>query len=111
MGKRDPKGIDEIIKSMRQSPEMGKHFRVARIWEAWPDLVGAHLMPHGRPLGLRDGTLVIEVVNSVWMHKFSYRKWRIMKKVNALVGEKMVSDLYFVLSDEASEDEGPDSTR
>lgn len=93
-----PQGIGRILDALKESGELGKSFKEAAIWEHWPDIAGTHLMPYGRPLGIRDKTLVIEVVNAVWMHKFSYRKSEIVERVNEMFGPDLVEDLYFSLA-------------
>lgn len=100
MAKKGPTRIDEVLDALRKSPETGKPFDVAKIWEQWPNVVGTKLMPYGRPVGVRDGTLVIEVMSAVWMHRYSYRKQSILRRVNQLVGSDLVREIFFVLSEE-----------
>lgn len=97
---KDPKGIGDILAGMKASTELGRHFEEARIWEQWPEVAGAELMHHGRPLGVREGTLILEVESAVWMHRFSYEKRRIIERINALAGRELVSDLFLGLLDE-----------
>ena len=101
---RIPKGIAEILASLKQTAALAKSFEEARIWERWPEVAGSGLMPHGRPLGVRDGTLFIEVDGAAWMHKFSYRKWDILKHANRIAGREIASDVFFKL---ASDDPEP----
>ena len=74
----EPKSIQDIIAALKQTDALSKSFDEAEIWKEWPTVVGAELMPFGRPLGVRDGTLFIEVESSVWMHRYSYAKQSII---------------------------------
>ena len=87
---------------------MGKQLDQAQIWEHWPTLAGSPLWMHGKPKKFRDLTLYIEADSPVWAHRFTYRKWAIIKRINGHVGYELVSDLFVKLSAEKSEDEPQD---
>lgn len=108
MKKDDPKAIAEIIASLRESADIGKQFHLAKIWKEWPTLVGMKLMPRGRPLGVRDKTLIVEIESSVWIHQFSYHEHAILRRINELLQEDTLDEMFFVLSEEGLE-ELPDS--
>ena len=98
--KRDPKSIEAIITALKASPELRKQFDEAKLWEKWPEIAGPKLMAFGRPLGVRDGTLFIEVDSAVWMHRFSYFEQEIASRANLVAGREWVSDLFFKLTSE-----------
>lgn len=100
--KNDPTGIGEILDTLKHSTDLGRKLDEAQIWERWPEVVGMHLMPYGRPLGVKEGTLTIEVTSAVWMHKYSYDKAAILKRVNRLTGHEMVLDLFLKLAPDDS---------
>lgn len=107
--KRDtPEGVGDILKALAADTALGKQLEQARIWERWPELAGQHLAPHGQPRGVRDRLLIVEVESSVWMHKFAYRKWDLIGRINRMAGEELVSDVYFVLANEPSADGSQD---
>ncbi|MCP4641958.1 MAG: DUF721 domain-containing protein [bacterium] len=96
----EPKAIGDILSDLRKDSELAKKFNQARIWENWPDIAGKHLCTHGRPRTVKDATLHIEADSAVWMHKFAYRKWDIIGRINRLVGHELVSDVFVVLADD-----------
>lgn len=98
MNKNEPEDLAEILESLRMSTNLGQQLEEARIWERWPEIVGPHLMPHGRPIGVREGTLFIEVESAVWMHKYSYDKSKIVANINELAHKKWVSEIYLRLT-------------
>ena len=98
--KHDLVGIDDILNTMQSSTPLGKQLDCAQVWERWPDIVGDNYYHHCRPLGLRDNCLRIEVDSSVWMHRLSFRRWDIIKKVNQLVKKNLISDVFLVLTRE-----------
>lgn len=97
---KEPEGIGDILKALKKSGEVGAQFEQALIWEHWPEVAGPQMMHHGRPLGVRDGTLLIEIDSAVWMHRFSYEKEGIMDRIRQIVGPDLVSELFFTLTEE-----------
>lgn len=103
MGKRKKEGLEtvaEIIEGLKQSTALGRNLEEAQIWQRWPELAGMDFMPHGRPLGMRDGTLIIEVDTAVWMHKFAYTKRGLMRRINAMLGQNLVTEIYLTLTED-----------
>ena len=71
------------------------------------DIYGEHLSPMKqieciseivRPI--KDKTLVVEVDSSVWMNRYAYYKWDILKRVNRMYGQEMISDIFIILTPE-----------
>ena len=100
--KKDPEGIGEILDALKHSTGLGRKLDEAQIWERWPEVVGMRLMPYGRPVGVKNGTLTVEVTSAVWMHKYAYDKTAILNRVNRLTGHEMVTDLFLKLAPEDS---------
>ena len=103
--KRDLTGINEILKDLTESTALGKTLEQAKIWDQWETLVGPGLAAHGRPHSVRDKQLRVEVDSAVWMHKFSYRKWEIIKRINRAARTKLIDDLFMILM-ESDKDKG-----
>lgn len=102
MKKRNrPQRIDEIIDELKKTSALGQQLEYARIWDEWPRIAGEHLSGHGRPLTVKDGVLHIEADSPVWMHKFAYKKWHIIKYINRLAGRELISDVFVVLGPES----------
>jgi len=107
LSKKDPKSIGEILSAlMNQQTDLGKKLDQARIWEQWTSLAGPHLSSHGRPHAIKDKTLVVEVDGSVWMNRFAYYKWDILKRINLMYGEEIVSDIFIILTPEENSELG-----
>lgn len=90
--------MGEILKSLVQSTDLGKKMEQSRIWYEWPNLAGASLAEHGRPHGVKEQMLVVEVDSTVWMNRYAYHKWDILKRINRMYGREMISDIYILLT-------------
>lgn len=98
--KQGLEGIADILDSLKASTALGRNLEEAQIWQRWPELAGMDFMPHGRPLGIREGMLIIEVDSAVWMHKFAYVKRDLMRRINAAIGRDLVTEIYLTLTEE-----------
>lgn len=106
MKKNKPTGVGEILASLKKNSKLGVQLEQARIWEQWDDLVGAALAAHGKPRRIRENTLIIEAESTVWMHRYAYKKWDIMKKINHWAGRELISDVFVLLEDDSTEEPG-----
>lgn len=97
MKKNNPTGIGDILNTLKKQTPLGKLLEHAEIWEHWSEIAGPHLAEHGRPKTVKDGQLRVEVDSAVWMHKFNYHKWAIIKRVNRMARKELVSDMFFEL--------------
>lgn len=102
--KKEPAKLGDILSSLTKTTKLGKQLEQAGIWEHWPELAGPHLAEHGRPARIKDNVLHIEVDSPVWMHKFAFRKWDIIKRVNLMARRELVSDLFLALEPEKEEE-------
>lgn len=97
MSKKDPSGVGDILQSLKQSTHLGRQLDEAKIWEHWPEVAGEQLMPHGRPLSVKDGRLTIEVDSAVWMHKYAYETARLTDRINTMLGHAVITDIFLTL--------------
>ena len=107
MKKNEPTGVGDVLAKLKKTTNLGVQLEQARIWEQWPELVGVHLAAHGKPRAIRDDTLIIEAESPVWMHRYAYKKWDILKRINRLAGHELVSDVFVVLEGDSAEDPSP----
>lgn len=110
MKKRSPSSVGEILAGLMRKTGLGKQMDQARIWDQWEDLAGPHLAPHGRPHAVRDNTLLVEVDGAVWMNKYAYHKWDILKRINALFKRELISDIFIMLTPDDARTPPPDHT-
>ncbi len=100
-GPARPRRVSEVIEQLKRTTSLGDRLEQARIWSEWPTVAGPDLFEHGRPVTVRDNTLVIEAESSVWMHKFAYKKWTILNRINRLAKRELVSDIFIQLMPDA----------
>lgn len=99
-GEGHPTGVGDILGHLRETTGLGRQLEQAQIWEAWPQIVGKSMAPHGRPVTVKERTLYVEAESPVWMHRFAYCKWDIIKHINGLAKKELVSDVFITLADD-----------
>ena len=107
--KKHPEHIGDILAAMVKTTPLGRNLEQAKIWEHWEELVGAHLAKHCRPHGIKEGQLRVAVESAVWMHKLSYVKWDLLKRINRMAGKELASDIFFLLENEEKQEEDGDA--
>lgn len=106
--KGEPTPISEVLAKMVQATPLGDALLQARIWEHWPTIAGDPLWMHGQPVGLRDGTLIVEAENAQWMHRYTFHRRRIQSRVNKVLGKGMVTEVFVRLAEGRPGVEGAD---
>ncbi|HVO76566.1 MAG TPA: DUF721 domain-containing protein, partial [Candidatus Bathyarchaeia archaeon] len=59
--------VGEILPRVLEIMGLDDKFEEARLMQGWAEVVGPVVAKKSRPRMLRDGILIIEVENSVWM--------------------------------------------
>ena len=68
-----------------------------RAVQEWPDAVGPALARRTRAVSFQEGTLLVEVEGSAWMHELGYLKQELIRMVNRELGSDRVREVRFVV--------------
>ena len=85
------KFIDELREN-RNFRDKDLEFEALR---KWPEVAGAHLASHTKPICITDGNLYIRADAAVWCQEMAFRKNEIVKKINDLLGKKAIKDIRY----------------
>jgi predicted nucleic acid-binding Zn ribbon protein len=69
-----------------------------RAVEEWPAIVGPRIARRTRAVEFRDGTLVVEVEGSAWLHELGFLERELLEQLARRLGSRHVVDLRFILS-------------
>ena len=97
MAKKEITSVGDILAGLSHRGELAVRLRHALIWRHWDAIVGDELARFGAALGLRDGTLYVEVAGPVFMHRYAYAKQKILDGIEAATGAHDVEDLFIRL--------------
>jgi predicted nucleic acid-binding Zn ribbon protein len=65
---------------------------------AWPSAVGEQLAAVATPVSERDGTLVVECVEAVWVQELDLMQEALLQRLSAALGEQAPTGLRFRLA-------------
>ncbi|MGD9873199.1 MAG: DUF721 domain-containing protein [Kiritimatiellia bacterium] len=94
--------LGELIPDVMK--KMGMHGRLheAAMLDEWPQLVGAQLAGHTRPVKLEHDVLTVFVDHSAWLSELSrYGKKQMMDKLNARFGTGCIKSIHLALDPES----------
>lgn len=100
MAKKEIQSIGEVLAGLTQQGELAVRLRHALIWKHWDAIAGEKLARFGAPLGVRDGTLYVEVAGPAWMHRYAYAKQAILDQIDAVTNSNDVDDLFIRLKND-----------
>lgn len=98
--------VGDILARLKTTGTLGKQLELAQIWEHWTELAGEQLSLHGQPYTVKDGQLRVRADSTVWMHKYSFHKWKIIRRINRMARKELIHDLFVTLKPE----EEPENT-
>ncbi len=87
--------LKDIISGLMKDTELPFNPADARIWSVWEDAVGAGIASHARPSWIKNGSLRVNVSDSVWLQELEYVKETIVEKLNGKLGRTAVQRIEF----------------
>jgi len=73
--------VGEILPRVLEIMGLDDKFEEARLMQGWAEVVGPVVAKKSRPRMLRDGILIIEVENSVWMQELWFHQKQIIDRI------------------------------
>ena len=104
-----PAAVSDLLTAVFHGTPTEKRLREGKVWLVWDSAVGSQIASRARPVGFRDGTLTVVVSSAPWMQQLNFLKRGIMERLNALLGEELVRDIYLKAgnTDQAKSEETP----
>ncbi len=65
--------------------------------ELWPQAAGEAIAQHARALTIDNGVLTVAVDGAGWLTQLVYLRPELVRRLNALAGRQLVSDIRFRL--------------
>ena len=88
-----PKPLSTIAKQFNQQRKLKKGIERAKVYSKWPQAVGNSLCQVSKPTAFRWDCLIVETKSAVISQELYSRKDMIIKKLNDLLGDQIVSNL------------------
>lgn len=86
----------DLLPKLMQQLGLKERLQEDEVLAAWQSIVGEFIAAHSTPLSLRDGVLVVRVLQPALHYQFeTISKAEIVRKLKLRFGRKMIRDLRF----------------
>jgi predicted nucleic acid-binding Zn ribbon protein len=87
--------IGEVLFSVLKRKGMTSKIEENALLKHWPKAVGPQIASKTQPDSLRNGTLFVKTVSSVWVQQLHFIKGEILDKLNQLSGKSAIKEIRF----------------
>jgi predicted nucleic acid-binding Zn ribbon protein len=94
---RGPERIDGILSEILARLGANRDLAECRLWEVWDDVVGPAVARNAQPLRFASQRLVVSVKSTGWMQELSMLRAELTERLNDRIGQRLVSEIFFVL--------------
>ena len=67
----------------------------ASIWDVWDAAVGHPVATNAKPYTFKDGTLIVHVSSSSWIHQLKFLEKQLIANINRHMDARVVSQIRF----------------
>jgi predicted nucleic acid-binding Zn ribbon protein len=92
--------IGDILSSVMRDLDLEKGIAEHRAMVIWEEAVGTEVASHAVPREVARGRMVAAVDSSVWLQELRMREHEIIEKINRLLGEDVLKEIYFTIGGE-----------
>lgn len=90
---RDPQPLGAVLARLMKVRGWQKPAAEARVFGSWPEVVGAEIAAHCRPVKLEDGELTIEAESTAWATQLRLLTAKLLGRISDEVGRSVVNRL------------------
>ena len=92
--------ISDVLESVVRDLNLEKGIAEHRAIVLWEKVVGSEAAAHAIPREVARGRMVATVDSSVWLQELRMREREIIAKINELIGEEVLREIYFTIGGE-----------
>jgi Dna[CI] antecedent, DciA len=88
--------VGDVLPHVMSGMRMDDRRAEAEIVKVWNSLLDPNIVAHAQPVGLRKGTLFVNVDNSVWLSEIvRYRRKEILDRLQHSFGKELIQRISF----------------
>lgn len=95
---RGPSPIGDLVGGLASKRGWGSRLEGARIFAAWPDLVGEEVARRCEPVRLAGGVLVVRAESSAWATQLTYLTATIVRRADEVLRPGLVREVRIVIA-------------
>ena len=87
--------IKDILNSALNKYRPAKDMDMTRIWDIWDRAVGRPIAMNAKPDSFKQGTLIVNVSSSSWIHQLKFLEREMIANLNTHLESDMVQQIRF----------------
>jgi predicted nucleic acid-binding Zn ribbon protein len=101
--------IGEVLFSILKKRGMTSKIEENALLKLWPKAVGPQIVSKTKPDSLKNGTLFVKTVSSVWVQQLHFIKEEIRGKLNELYGKPVIKEIRFLVGHTLAQEKKEDN--
>ncbi len=92
------RSASDVVKNVLSGLRLDRRKAETEIVKVWNHLLDPNIASHAQPVGIRHGTLFVQVDSSVWLSEIvRYRQREILQRLQASFGSQVIQRISFRL--------------
>jgi hypothetical protein len=88
--------VGDVLPRVTKDLHMDQRRAEAEVIKVWNSLIDPNIVTHAQPAGMRNGTLFVNVDNSVWLSEIvRYRRREILDRLQYSFGRDLIQRISF----------------
>ena len=87
--------IGDILKASLKRYRPAQDMAMTEIWDLWETAVGAPIAMNAKPHSFKDGSLVVNVSSSAWIHQLKFLEKDMITNLNKHLESPLVRQIRF----------------
>ena len=87
--------ISDILNSALAKYRPARDTQMTKIWDIWDTAVGKPIAMNAKPRAFKDGTLIVNVSSSSWIHQLKFLEKEMILTINKQLDDQLVKQLRF----------------
>ncbi len=93
------KSVEDVLPAIMTSLGLKDRLQEAQVSSAWKSIVGDFIAQHAKPVSLKNGVLLVQILQPVLRYELStVQKPRILQALKKHFGPRVVRDIRFTFS-------------
>lgn len=90
---KDPKNIEEILKTFINNSNFKHQYILLQIQKNWSNILGNSIANNCKPIIYKNDVLTVKVNSSVWRNELKLRLENIIELINEYFDKKIVKEI------------------
>jgi predicted nucleic acid-binding Zn ribbon protein len=87
--------ISDILKAALEKIRPAMDTDMTRIWDVWDAAAGQPVAMNAKPATFKDGTLIVHVSSSSWIHQLKFLEKQLIANINQHMDARVVHRIRF----------------